>query len=121
MIDSLEPMLKRYTTIDAEYQMLNHLTDLDIQDDDELKSLGTKYSDISTRKEKIIESYDEIFPKLERLIAVIVNIHIDYHKLKGININQNSSKISEFVRNFDNEKLVNFILGGNSNDEIVQR
>lgn len=114
VIDLMDPTLKKLTTINKEYRMINNLIDLDIQDDDELKSLGNQYADILSQKEKIIESHNNTSHVLDRLIGIIAGIYFDYNKLRGIDVRQYSPKISNLVKNYNNEQLVNFILDDGS-------
>lgn len=93
---------------------------MDIQDANELKSLGFDYADILENKNKIIEKYTRTSDMLERLKKFIYGIYIDYNKLCGTDVQQNSDKMNDYIdKNYSSESLVNFILGvmPNENNE----
>lgn len=120
VIGLIESKLIEHIMIHKNYQMTSNLIDLDIQDDAELKSLGFDYADILENKNKTIESYSRSSEMLERLKNFINGIYTDYNKLRGIDIDtENSSeKLNELIdKNYNNESLVNFILGVNENIE----
>lgn len=120
MIDLIEPMLKKYSKIHNEYQIINNLIDLDINDIDELKSLGPDYVDILERKTKIIEDYENASHMYERIIGLITGIYIDFHRLKGDDVRKNTNQLREQIKLGDNESLANFMLG-ETVDETISR
>lgn len=104
--------------------MTSNLIDLDIQDDAELKSLGFDYADILENKNKIMETYSRSSHMLERLKKFIHGIYMDYNKLRGIDVDAEHSlaKLNElFSKNYNNEILVNFILGATSNESVERK
>lgn len=111
MIDMISPLLRKYGTINDEYQMINNLIDLDIQDASELRSLGTEYVSIFERKTKIIEEYEETAHMLERIVAVINGIYVDFNRLKGNDVRSNTAQLREYIGKYDNKLMTNFILG----------
>lgn len=111
--------LKKHISIHREYQTINNLIDLDIQDDSELKSLGSQYTDILQRKPKIIEECNSSAHILEALIGFITFIYIDYHKLKGSNVQRNVPELKKLIKNdYDTEKILNFMIGGDSTSSL---
>lgn len=123
IIGLIESKLVEHINIHKNYQMTSNLIDLDIQDDAELKSLGFDYADILENKNKIIDQYTRTSLMLERLKKFINGIYMDYNKLRGIDVDENASseKLNELIdKNYNNESLVNFILGVTSN-EIVEK
>lgn len=111
VIDLIEAKLKKHISIQDEHQTLNSLIDLDIQDDGELNSLGTKYTGILERKHKIIEAFNASTHMLDSLVGFIVSLYVDYHKMKGIDVHQNVPGLKQLIRNYDNQTLINFMLG----------
>lgn len=124
MIGLIESKLIEHITIHKNYQMTSNLIDLDIQDDAELKSLGFDYADILENKNKIMETYSRSSHMLERLKKFIHGIYMDYNKLRGIDVDVEHSlaKLNElFSKNYNNESLVNFILGATSNENVERK
>lgn len=111
MIDMISPMMKKYGTIHNEYQMVNNLIDLDVQDVNELKSLGVEYADLFERKTGIIEDYEANVHMFDRITAIINGIYVDFNRLKGNDVRNNVTKLKEYILNGDNEQLANFIMG----------
>lgn len=112
IIGLIEPKLSEHIKIHKDYETISNLIDLDIQDTDELKSLGVDYADILTNKNKIIESYNRSSHMLERIKKFIEGIYIDYNKLRGNDVKDNLDALNKHIINYNkNETLVNFILG----------
>lgn len=118
MIQLIEPKLIENIKIHKEYQTITSFIDLDIQDSSELESLGNDFVDILERKNKIIETYNRTSHMLDRIKGFITGIYIDYHKLRGTDVQLNANKLNTFISNYNNEALVNFILGDTFNDDL---
>lgn len=117
VIGLIESKLIEHIKIHQNYQTTSNLIDLDIQDVNELKSLGFDYGDILENKNKIIETYARTSHQLERLKKFINGIYVDYNKLRGIEVEQSSEKLNELIdKNYNNESLINFILDVSPND-----
>lgn len=116
MIQLIEPQLIENAKIHKEYQTITSLIDLDIQDKSELESLGDDFTDILERKNKIIETYNRTSHMLDRIKGFITGIYIDYHKLRGTDVKQNVNQLNTLISNYNNDTLVNFILGDTFND-----
>lgn len=111
MIGLIEPMLIEHSKIHKEYQIISSLIDLDIQDNSELESLGNDFADVLERKNKIIETYNRNSHMLDRIKAFIIGIYVDYHKLRGSEVKHKVHLLDDYINNYNNEALVNFILG----------
>lgn len=111
MIDMISPMVKKYGTIHSEYQMVNNIIDLDIQDVNELKSLGVEYADLFERKTKIIEDYEGNAHMFDRITALINGIYMDFNRLRGNDVRSNITLLKEFILEKDNDQLASFIMG----------
>lgn len=118
MIGLIEPKLIEHSKIHKEYQIISSLIDLDIQDNSELESLGNDFADILERKNKIIETYNRSSHMLDRIKAFIVGIYVDYNKLKGFEVKHKVHLLDDFIKNYKNETLVNFILGDTAEDNF---
>lgn len=115
----IETKLIEHINTHKNYQTTSNLIDLDIQDVNEIKSLGFDYGDILENKNKIIETYSRTSHQLERLKKFINGIYVDYNKLRGIDVEQNSEKLNDLIdKNYNNESLMNFILGVMPNENI---
>lgn len=111
MIDMIGPLLRKYGTVHDEYHMVNNLIDLDIQDGGELRSLGVEYASIFERKAKIVEDYEETSHMLERIVAVINGIYVDFNRLKGNDVRNNTARLRKFIGKYDNELMTSYVLG----------
>lgn len=111
MIKLIESKLIENNKIHNEYEKISSFIDLDIQENSELKSLGSDFVDILERKNKIIEAYNRNSDMLDRIKHFIRGIYVDYHKLKGSDVSQSFKQLDELIINYNNETLVNFILG----------
>lgn len=112
MIGLIEPKLIEHLNIHKNYQTTSNLIDLDIQDANELKSLGFDYAEILENKNKTMETYARTSHMLDRLKKFINGIYVDYNKLQGVDVEQNSDQLNQYIdHNYTNESLVNFILG----------
>lgn len=118
MIGLIEPKLIEHIKVHKDYQTASNLIDLDIQDTNEMKSLGFDYADILENKNKIIETYNRTSHMLERLKKFIIGIYIDYNKLRGSDVQHDVLKLNKLIDNYNNDSLVNFILGSCS-DEMI--
>lgn len=118
MIGLIEPKLIEHIKVHEDYQTASNLIDLDIQDSNEMKSLGFDYADILENKNKIIETFNQRSHMLERLKNFIIGIYIDYNKLRGTDVQRDIPKLNKLIDNYNNDRLVNFILGATS-DEIL--
>lgn len=116
MIGLMEPKLIENIKIHKEYQKTTNLIDLDIQDGNELESLGPDFADILERKNKIIETYNRTSHMLDRIKNFIKGIYIDYNKLRGSDVKHNLAQLNDLIDKYNNESLVNFILGESSED-----
>lgn len=115
MIQLIEPKLIEHTKIHEEYQTITSFIDLDIQDNNELESLGTEFAEILERKNKIIDTYNRTSHMLDRIKGFITGIYIDYHKLRGTDVTQKTHQLHTLLNNYNNETLINFILGESFN------
>lgn len=111
IIDMISPLLRKYGTVHDEYHMVNNLIDLDIQDGGELRSLGAEYASIFERKAKIVEVYEETSHMLERIVAVINGIYVDFNRLKGNDVRNNTARLRELIGKYDNELMASYVLG----------
>lgn len=118
MIGLIEPKLIEHIKVHKNYQLTSNLIDLDIQDSNEMKSLGFDYADILENKNKIIETYNRTSHMLDRIKNFINGIYVDYNKLRGSDVKQNLPHLNELIDNYNNERLVNFILGVTFEDNI---
>lgn len=118
MIALIEPKLIEHIKIDKEYQTISSLIDLDVQEVNELESLGDDFVDILERKNKIIDAYNRTSHILERIKGFINSLYIDYHKLKGSDVQHKIHLLNEHINNYKNENLVDFILGITIDDNI---
>lgn len=118
MIKLIEPKLLEHNKIHTEYEKISSFIDLDVQENSELKSLGSDFVDILERKNKIIDTYNQTAHMLDRIKNVIKGIYVDYHKLKGSDVSQNLQQLDELIINYNNETLINFILGMVHDDNI---
>ncbi|XP_055316781.1 Bardet-Biedl syndrome 7 protein homolog [Sitodiplosis mosellana] len=118
MIGLIEPKLIEHSKIHKEYQIIGSLIDLDIQDNSELESLGNDFADVLERKNKIIETYNRSSHMLDRIKAIIICIYIDYNKLRGSEVKHKVHLLDDLIKNYNNETLVNFILGVTSEDHF---
>lgn len=117
-IGLIEPKLIEHIKVHKDYQTTSNLIDLDIQDRNELKSLGFDYADILENKNKIIETYNRTSHMLERVKQFIHGIYVDYNKLRGTDVQQDIPKLNKLIENYHNDRLVNFILGVKSDDNF---
>lgn len=108
MINLMETKLKQYILNNNEYQLVNNLTDLDLQDDFDVTSLGAKYTDAISRKDSIIEAFNESKHTLDTSIAIIARLYIDFHHLNGIEVKPNLLEISNFVKDYNFKGLLQF-------------
>lgn len=118
MIGLVEPKLIEHIKVHKDYQTTSNLIDLDIQDGNELKSLGFDYADILEHKNKIIDTYNRTSHMLDRLKNFINGIYVDYNKLRGSEVQQRLPQLNQLIDNYNNERLVNFILGEASDDHF---
>lgn len=118
MIGLIEPKLIEHIKVHKDYQTTSNLIDLDIQDSNELKSLGFDYADILENKNKIIETYNRTSDMLERFKQFINGIYVDYNKLRGTDVQQDIPKLNKLIENYNNDRLVAFILGVKSDDNL---
>lgn len=110
-------MLKKYGTIHDEYQMIHNLIDLDVQDANEVKALGSEYADLVERKAKIIDDYEGTSHMFDRIITLINSIYSDFNRLNGNDVRNDFKQLKEFIVKYDNDSLANFILGRTDEDE----
>lgn len=108
MINLMEMKLKQYILNNNEYQLVNNLTDLDLQDDFDVTSLGAEYTDALSRKDAIIEAFNESKHTLDTSIAIIARLYHDFHHLNGIEVKQNLPEISNFVKDYNFKGLLQF-------------
>lgn len=118
MISLIEPKLIEHSKIHKEYQTISSLIDLDIQEVNELKSLGGDVVDILERKNQIIDAYNRTSHMLDRIKGFITNLYIDYHKLKGSDVQHKVHLLNDQINNYKNEHLVDFILGITTDDNL---
>lgn len=113
MINLMEMNLKQHILNYNEYQLINNLIDLDLQDDFEVTSLGAEYINVISRKDQIIEAFNESKHTLDTSVAIIARLYIDYHHLNGIEVKQNLPAISNFVKDYNFKGLLQFIFDEN--------
>lgn len=113
MINLMETKLKQYIINNNEYQLINNLIDLDLQDDFDVTSLGAEYTDAISRKDQIIEAFNESKNTLDTSIAIIARLYIDFHHLNGIEVEQNLPEISNFVKDNNIKGLLQFFFNEN--------
>lgn len=118
MIGLIEPKLIEHSKIHKEHEILSSLIDLDIQDNDELQSLGSDYANVLEHKNKIIETYNRTSHMLDRIKGFIIGIFIDYHKLRGTDVKHKVNQLNGLINNYNNDTLVNFILGNSAEDNL---
>lgn len=118
MIGLIEPKVIEHSKIHKEYEMISSLIDLDIQDNSELESLGNDFADVLERKNKIIDTYNRNSHMLDRIKTFIIGIYIDYNKLRGSEVKHKVHLLDDLIKNYNNETLVNFILGVTTEDNF---
>lgn len=114
VIKLIEPHLITHSLIQKEYNTLNTIIDLDIQNDDELISLGAEYIDVLKRKNEIIAAYNKSPLILDRLIALITDLYIDFNKIKGVNVKLRIPELVAIVNDYDYKTLIDFLVGGDN-------
>lgn len=112
VIKLIEPHLTTQSLIRKEYNTLNTLIDLDIQNDDELISLGAEYMHVLKRKNEIIDAYNISPMLLDRLIALITDLYVDFNKIKGVNVKLKIPELVALINDYNYKTLIAFITGG---------
>lgn len=100
--------------IQKEYTTLNTIIDLDIQNDDELRSLGSEYIHILKRKNEIIDSYNKSPMVLDRLIALITDLYVDFNRIKGANVKLRIPDLVAIIKDYDYKTLIAFFVGADN-------
>lgn len=114
VIKLIEPHLVTHCLIEKEYTTLNTIIDLDIQNDDELISLGSEYIHILKRKNEIIDSYNKSPMVLDRLIALITDLYVDFNKIKGANVRLRIPDLVAIIKDYDYKTLIAFFVGADN-------
>lgn len=110
VIKLIEPQLLELSQTRKNFIMLNALIDLDIQNDDELASLGSDYINVLKNRDKIMLQHQT--PKMfDRLIAIITELYVDFCKLKGGNMKIKVSELIAQINNYDFNRLVALMTG----------
>lgn len=115
VVKLIEPQLLELSQIRKNFVMLNALIDLDIQNDDELASLGPEYINVLQNRDEIIQQHQS--PKMfDRLIAVITELYVDHNKLRGGNMKTRIPELIALINNYNYFQLVSFMTG-----EVIDR
>lgn len=91
--------------------MLNTIIDLDIQNTEELSSLGPEYIHILARKIEIIDAYNASPLALDRMVNLIIKLYIDFNRMKGFDVKSKIPELATIIYNYDHRKLITFFLG----------
>lgn len=112
VVKLIEPHLITHGSIQKEYNTLNTIVDLDIQNDDELISLGSGYIHMLKRKNEIIDAYNKSPMVLDRLIALITDLYVDFNKIKGANVRLKIPELVAIINDYNYKTLIAFLVGG---------
>lgn len=111
VIKLIEPHLVAHSLIQKEYNTLNTIIDLDIQNEDELASLGPEYIHVLKRRNEIIDAHNNSPMVLDRLIAMITDLYMDFNKIKGANVKLKIPELVALINDYDYKTLVTFLVG----------
>lgn len=100
-----------HSLIQKEYNTLNTIIDLDIQNEDELASLGPEYIHVLKRRNEIIDAHNNSPMVLDRLIAMITDLYMDFNKIKGANVKLKIPELVALINDYDYKTLVTFLVG----------
>lgn len=95
MIHLLGSQLEKCIRTRDDHTLLAALLDLDIRNDDELRSLCEDWQLVLKQQEAITKAYPEESIVLDRLLALVTDCYIDRFKLKGINAKE---KVPQFLK-----------------------
>lgn len=110
VIKLIEPQLLKLSQLRKNFAMLNALIDLDIQNDDELSSLGPEYLNVLKNRDEILQQHQT--PKhFDRLIAIITDLYMDFCKLKGGNMKIKIQDLISHINNYNYNQLVAIMIG----------
>lgn len=87
--------MKSYNELIRNYEILQALLELNVQNDDEFELLSDKYKNILRDKQNLEEKFKIQSFKLDRLIGILTDFYIDKNKFKGINVKQKLETLME--------------------------
>lgn len=110
-IKLIEPQILELSQNRKNFQVLNSLIDLDIQNDEELKSLGPEYMYVLEHKDSIVEKHNRSPKTFDRLIAVITELYIDFNKSHGGNMKLKIPELIKLINDYKPGTLASFMTG----------
>jgi Bardet-Biedl syndrome 7 protein len=96
------PKLKYYQEITRNYKILQALMELNVQNDEEFEMLSDEFKTLLQNKQDLEEKFNVEAPNLNQLNRILVDIYVDKHKFKGINV---KGKLESFTDVLNSEDL----------------
>ncbi|KAL1505873.1 hypothetical protein ABEB36_005330 [Hypothenemus hampei] len=118
VIKIIEPRLLRHKEFLRNRELLEALNELEIVEEENVKYLSDKYKSILDKKSELNEHFKTYPDYLERLYESVINLHINYSKLKGLNQSkQKVDLLKMYLDNYSYEGILNLFLNGSETKE----
>ena len=94
--------------LEKNYNLLQALLELNLKNDEEFEVLSDKYKTLLKNKDQIEESYKKFSVNLVRIHGVVIEVYNDKMKFKGIHGKSKIDQLTEILKNYVLEDLINF-------------
>lgn len=117
MIRLLGPQLEKCIKTRDDHKLLVALLDLDIRNDDELRSLCDEWQLIIAQQDAIAKAQPDDAIVLDRLLALVTDCYIDWFKLKGFNAKDKVAKFLKLLSAYDVQGMATFLTEDNNHQD----